>query len=292
MLLQKFSDIIYSMNPQEITDIAKTVLLSNISKVLQVLNDFDDERLMETIAELHRISLEIFDVVNKNDFSCSSVTLDRLDAESQKVYHNNTPFDVYFALREEKISAKNLLLVVEWYLKHQDIVKGCWYLNADPNTNQSTWTTIEALLVLSDAYDMLSEEIYLREIQSLGLRQQEHTQLIKEIEDEKAALLEKGEIYKQNLDLSIKLIKKRNKILMGISVGISILISIVCFIVFLIVVTKGMNSTIETVIVVVLFGLGVNAIFQGILFLVQAVKKKVKELDDLLEESNNISLDK
>ena len=285
-------NLIQSYNTQEITDSAKIVLLSNVSKVLQVLNDFDDENLTGTVAELHRISLEIFDIVNKNDFTCSSVTLDRLDAESQRTYHNNTPFDVYFALREEKISAKNLLLVVEWYLKHQDIVEGCWYLNADANTNQSTWTTIEALLVLSDAYDMISEELYLRELQSFDVQQKEYDQLIQETKNERATLSGKGEKYKQALDSSVKLIKKRNNILMGFSVGISILISIVGFIVLLIVVTKGIDSTMETVINVVLFGLGVNAIFQGIIFIVQAVKKKVKELDDLLEESNNINLDK
>lgn len=286
----KFADhLIQSYKQQTLSDSAKIVLLSNISKVLQVLNDFDEENIKSVIAELHRISLEIFDIVNRNDFMSSAVTLDRLDTDSQRTYHNNTPFDVYFALREEKISAQNLLRVVDWYLNNQDAVKECWYLNADPNTNQSTWTTIEALLVLSDAYDMLSEELYLREFQSLEDE-------LKKNEAEKTALLKTKEQYKQEieqyeqkLNLNIKKIKKQNKIWMGVSVGISIFISVICFVLFVCVVSIGMNPVLEKFIDVVIFSLVGNAIFQVIAIVIQIAAKGVKELEinDLENNSDN-----
>lgn len=280
-------NLIQTYDQQELTDSAKTILLSNVSKVLQVLNDFDDENLIETIAELHRISLEIFDVVNKNGFTCSSVTLDRLDSDSQRTYHNNTPFDVYFALREEKISANNLFEVVDWYLSHQDIVTGCWYLNADSNTNQSTWTTIEALLVLSDAYDILSEELYLRELHSFHARQKELDDYRSVIETEKAVLLEENENNKQKFDLDIKKIKKRNNTLLGLSVGISIVFSLICLALFICVVTMEMNPTLSTFIEVIIFSLAGNAIFQAITFIVQVAKKRITVLTD----PNNSGLD-
>lgn len=264
--------LILSYTQQQMADSAKIVLLSNISKVLQILNDFDDENIKREIAELHRISSEIFDIVAKNDFMSSSVTLDRLDADSQRTYHNNTPFDVYFALREEKISAQNLLQVVNWYLKKQDALNYCWYLNADSNTNQSTWTTIEALLVLSDAYDMLSEELYLRELQLLEMDQEE-------ISDEKVALLKVDEDYKQKFDLRIKRIKRYYRIWMGVSVGISIIISAICFVLFVCIDSIGLTPVIDKIIEVVIFSLVGNAIFQVIVFVIQLAAKGTKKLE-------------
>ena len=212
------------------------------------------------------------------------MTLDRLDKGTQRTYTNNTPFDTYFALREEKISANNLLEIVEWYLENQNDASGCWYLNADPKMNINTWTTIEALLALSDAYDLLTEEIYLREVQQLDAEQVKYVNY--------TAITEKAErVLQEKYNKNIKTIKKRDKILLVTSVGISIVISIVCLIIFLIVVTKGMNSTLKTVIEVVIGGLAVNAIFQGILFVCNRVNKKVKEYDKSLEESDNINSD-
>ncbi len=268
---------------RELTDTEKCELLSYISKALQVLNDFKDDNLESTIAELHNISLEIFDVAKKNNFYCSDLTLNRVPHGSQRGFHNNTPYDVYFALREEKISAQNLLEVVNWYLNHQTDI-GCWYLNGKNEDNNSTWTTTEGLLVLSDAYYMLSEELYLREQQSLDVMQKEYDSYREKIENEKTALLGQNEKYEKTLDSHIKVIKKRNKILLGVSVGASILISIVCFIIFLNVVNLEMDPMLNTFIVVVLLGLGVNAIFQCGLFIWGLVKKKVKELDDMLKD--------
>lgn len=275
-------NLIASFNPQSVT----SVTLTDASKLLQVLSDFDDNSLTELLEKLHSITLLIFESVKRN-FATTSVTLDRLDSNTQRTFTNNTPFDVYFALRSDKSSSTQLLQVVEWYLGKQDVANHCWYLDADSKTNVCTWTTIEALLVLSDAYDFLAEDFYLREQQLLDERQRELNSYRDKAESEKNAQLEQLELDKQRLNSRIQIINKRNNIRMGLSIGVSIVISIICFVIFLVVVTKEMTPTLETIIIVVILGLGVNAIFQGVLFIMGLVQKKIKELDNLLKDSDD-----
>lgn len=143
-------------------------LLAEVSKVLQVLNDFDDDSLCKVKSDLRQISAAVFDTVCENKFKTSSVTLTGLPEGAQSAYTNNTPYDVYFSLREDPSSASHLIKMVKEYLGAQDSSRGyCWFIDFDHTKERNTWPTIEALLVLSDAYDLLTEEFYLREMQQI-----------------------------------------------------------------------------------------------------------------------------
>ena len=267
---RKYAETLINQQSHINADLAEC--MSNVSKVLQVLNDFDDKSLSDDIDKLHSISLQIFDKV-KDSFATTSVRLDRVDDGAQNMYNNNTPFDVYFALRSDKHSLDNLLQVVKWYLDHQDIDDHCWYLKASPMTKTNTWTTIEAMLVLSDAYDFLSEDFYLSEMQQID-------SLHIELDTYKEEIVQKQKEQQSKFERDIRKVKKTNKTLLGLSVGFSIIFSIVCFVLFLLVVSQGLTPVLETFINVVIFSLAGNALFQGAVIVVQVVIQKTKELDN------------
>ena len=253
---RKYAEILINQQIDETAD--QTERMSNVSKLLQVLNDFDDKSLSDDIDKLHSISLQIFDKV-KDSFATSSVLLDRLDDSAQKTYNNNTPFDVYFALRSDKYSLDNLLQVVKWYLDHQDVSEHCWHLRADPMTNTNTWTTIEAMMVLSDAYDFIAEDFYLREM--------EHNSC-----SCKKSLRSKNNDYKDE----VKKIKISSIILISIAVVVSLLISILCLVLFVKISANGLTAEILQWVDMMKGALYSNLILQFVLVLVQGAINYVR----------------
>lgn len=87
-----------------------------------------------------------------NFYSTGMVRLSSISVDGNKAVTNNTPFDCYFALMEKGADIDLINEIIEYFIKTQDSISKCWYLNGDSETSVNTWTTCEALMVLGKAY--------------------------------------------------------------------------------------------------------------------------------------------
>ena len=157
-----FSDFAYNIvklvnSSQSLNFNARATVLGHVANLIQVLADIDAKGNEALLNELYKI-LDSYD--DEVCFTATTVPIYELPANSYNNFHLNTPFAVFLALLSSKNSAKGLLKIADWYLDRQDPRLHCWYFNDDCNSGIDTWSTCEALLVLSYAHIFCYESYY------------------------------------------------------------------------------------------------------------------------------------
>lgn len=163
------------------------IWLSAVSRTFLVLSPYyNDYKIL--CDKLYDILLK-----RKEDFhSATMVRLSSVSVDGNKAVTNNTPFDCYFALMAKAVDIELLDELIDYFVKTQDNISKCWYLNGDPESGVNTWTTCEALMVLAKAYKEY-QEIYLK------VREQEILKRENRVEKEEQNVT----TLKKNLDKQI-----------------------------------------------------------------------------------------
>lgn len=242
---------------------SKATLLGHAANLIQVLSDIDVEGNTELLAELLIIVNSYDDVF----FTATTVQIFELPANSYNTFHINTPFAVFFALLAVPDSVTNLLKVVDWYLSRQDTRLHCWYYNDDCNSNIDTWSTCEALLVLSFAYTFCFENYYEGELLKVKAKYEHCDECKKKIENTLV-------VTTKTANRGIK--KAKSGAIVSIIISI---FSCVCAIISLVILSVIKN---EPWINVIITAVVIPVILQIVFFL------RMPELPELPEDIKNI----
>lgn len=243
---------------------ARATILGHAANLIQVLTDIDINGNSELLKELYSI-VDSYD--NEVCFTATTVPIYELPANSYNNFHLNTPFAVFFALLQSMDGVESLLKIADWYLNRQDARLHCWYFNDDCNSGIDTWSTCEALLVLSYTYTFCFEKHYERELLKVQAKYEHCDKCKNQIEGTLQT-----EIKNAN-----KVIKKAKQSVI-VSIAITIFSSL-CAIVALIILSITKD---EPWINVLITAVVIPAILQIVFFL------KVPELPGLSEESKRI----
>lgn len=264
-----FSDFAYNIvklvkSGQALNFNARATVLGHVANLIQVLADIDSSGNEALLNDLYEI-LDSYD--DEVCFTATTVPIYELPANSYNNFHLNTPFAVFFALLSSNNGIKSLLKIADWYLDRQDPRVHCWYFNDDCNSGIDTWSTCEALLVLSYAYTFCYESYYKFELKQVQAKYEHCDSCKKKIED---TLQAETKIANQGM--------KKAKQSVLISVLITLFLSF-CSIAALIVLSvvkdePWINAIITAVIIPV--------ILQVIFFL------KIPEMPDLSQESKEV----
>ena len=146
----------YERNKAQYRGAALGALICNMAKVIQILNDYDDDDCVENKKRLLQIVLQVSrenDIRNDLLHSASSVEIKELPNTTYNTFKNNIPFDLYFAVCDAPECINVTQDIIKWYADNKQ--KGNFWLW--PGSHMNTWPTCEALLVLANAHEFFFE---------------------------------------------------------------------------------------------------------------------------------------
>lgn len=174
-------------------------------------------------------------------------------------YNNNTPFDMANALINLEVNASDLKHIMDAYLRNQT-AEGFWYLNFSSLFTVTTWSTVEALLILERALEQY-DFIELEEQKSI---------LEKEKEENNAKV---NEIIATN-----KVELKQYKISLILSRVFSIFVSLAAIILFgVIIATQPLTEAMKWWVTAIFIPLGVNAVGTVGKWIIEAIKNRINK---------------
>lgn len=217
-------DKAYSISEQDTT--SQTTLLGHAANLIRVLSDIDPDGNAIIINKL-------YDVVKKfkdSTFTTTSVQIYELPSNAYNNFHLNVAYNVFLALVDSIDHSEEILEITNWYLKQQDPNLHCWYLGANRNSGIDTWSTCEALVILSYAHNYYFEKYYQSELAKI---QKKHYLL----DGHKKEQVEAVNFIAENVNLITKKIKT-----FAITSTIITIISVVCTVVALLVLSEISNN--------------------------------------------------
>ena len=147
--INQYQSKVKALSQQELAKI-----LSTFSRITNAIFWLDNELDDNSFERVKDGLLTVISNGRENGCFTTPISVGTLDDAGgyNKIYNNNTPFDVSMALLRLEDDVETIVMLLNEYLNNQ-MSDGSWFLNFSETYKIKTWSTAEALICLEQAFE-------------------------------------------------------------------------------------------------------------------------------------------